>query len=225
MGDANLDEAALLTPGAPCIIDVSTANNPKGIWWGVVDSVERKESYLRVRAHITGGRVDFINSPFGPKPLYTNEEQGTEPTVNYTVYANTSGVREYLRRIKRVDAYRREAANEAQVWKDLVPVLISRTLGQLGVEEGPHKIREMLRRVTGNAPAIGNPVPKEESVERAVRLALQVGPREIFSLIDELKQTGTPETTVRNTVRNLMQLGVVRLDANMNLAVVLNTPK
>lgn len=96
-GTANFEEKHLFVIDGPCIIVVDDVNRPTGIWWGTVRSIEEKgfESckYLQLVAEITGGKFCIDG-----KPIFSDENRGCIPTVNYTVYPDIPSVRQLFQR-------------------------------------------------------------------------------------------------------------------------------
>lgn len=108
---ANLCDKELLQPGKPCIIIVDEVNNPTGIWWGEIISVEPRNTWLEVTARVKGGRFALDERR---KPIYSDEHQGLEPSKNYRVVPDTKTIREMLAQMahargSRVRMERREA--------------------------------------------------------------------------------------------------------------------
>ena len=97
MGSANLCDKELLKPGDDCIIEVDSVNIPTGLWWGEVISVEEHDTYISVKAKITGGCFQVVGSH---KAIRSDEHAKRVPHVNYTVYPDTKTVRQLFSQLQ-----------------------------------------------------------------------------------------------------------------------------
>jgi hypothetical protein len=84
--------------GDRCILEVSEGNYPQGFWWGRVTKVGTDA--WSVQAVIDGGAF-HLSSEMGrhSDPIYSNEHEGLEPSVNYWVFPDTRSVRGLLNRL------------------------------------------------------------------------------------------------------------------------------
>jgi hypothetical protein len=98
MGTGNNCDAAWLSPGNSCIIEVDSVNSPTGFWWGEVIEISHKMDYLHVKAKIVGGRVKFND---GCEEIKSSEQRGVIPNLNYHVYSDTETTRSFVRHIIR----------------------------------------------------------------------------------------------------------------------------
>lgn len=92
-GQASDWDEHTLKVGDRCIIEVDRVNSPEGLWWGVVTEVNGG----LVSATIQGGRFELDS--FDKKPVYSDEHQGREPNLNYTVFPDTRGIRSLFSRV------------------------------------------------------------------------------------------------------------------------------
>lgn len=119
MGAAHVENKDLLLPGMSCIIEVDSANSPRGRWWGLVVEAEvdgeGSSQYLSIRAKIDGGRLHFDDRL---RPIRSDEERGNEPR-NYEVYPDTFLVRDLFSRILYVEGELKEAKGRAGFWQKL----------------------------------------------------------------------------------------------------------
>lgn len=86
--DKNRFDDILFIVGSKCIIEIDDVNSPTGFWWGTISSVTFNENVKGwyVKATITEGR--FTIGEYGTE-IYSNEFEGREPSVNYTLYPRT----------------------------------------------------------------------------------------------------------------------------------------
>ncbi len=98
-----------LKAGDKCILVVDDVNSPTGTWWGTITSVDN-DNY---EAQITEG-------PFKMKegfPIFSSEEAGVVPHVNYSIYPNNEATRTLFNEISEMKKQVSKKNHEAQIWE------------------------------------------------------------------------------------------------------------
>lgn len=102
------DDAYLLHPGSPCIIECDESDGVLIVWWGKIISIETAaDGQHRVLAEIDGGRFNY--SIKAMQSIRTTECQGQTPRGRYRVLPETPSVCVQTQRMLEMSRRVREA--------------------------------------------------------------------------------------------------------------------